>query len=613
MKSFSEAIKKKGVKTLYISRPVKNARDIISWAASQGFKTTLQPKDMHVTVAFSSKKVDWNDIKAEQTPIVIKGGKRIVKPLGDKGAVVLTFESPELQKRWKNILSFGASWDYPEYHPHISITYDGSGVDVSKMEPYTGQIILDSEDRHELVDDFEESVKEIKPKTIDSQRKFFVLSSFGELLDVAMRLQDEGEDVVLYVPDKDYKTIGDGIVPKATNWHEYLGKGYIFVVDGCENAGLQDWLRSQGEAVVGTNEVMTEYEEDRQKGQELFKKCGFKQPDSENFTDFDEAIDFIEENEGTRFILKQNGDAPKSLNHMSKFDDGSDMIYHLEELKNTWKESTNGPVDFDLMEIVEGVEIAASAFFNGHDWLRDKEGKVVGFLNVEHKKQLDGNLGETTGEMGTLFIGADESNEHFRTMILQPEVEKLLKKSDYRGVFDINGSMTKDGFVAFEPTSRFGVPATSYEFMQGLEMKTGDLLEAMAKGLDTPISIYKGIGMVTVVVSKPFPVEADMDDTATSMGQKLWILKDKSPLDDFTDEQRKHICLENFMKDDEGNYKVATKSGYLLTVTMRGKDIEEAREKSKDYIKENIYIAGMGYRQDLGKSFEEHVSRFMAK
>src|ERR1700733_15021154 len=99
---------------------------------------------------------------------------------------------------------------------------------------------------------------------------------------------------------------------------------------------------------------------------------GFKQPESHNFTDIDEAIDFVKENKDTRYILKQNGDAPKHLNHMGKFKGNEDMIYHLEELKKGWNESQYGSFDCDLMEVVEGVEVAASAFFNGHDWLRDK-------------------------------------------------------------------------------------------------------------------------------------------------------------------------------------------------------------------------------------------------
>ena len=412
----------------------------------------------------------------------------------------------------------------------------------------------------------ETSEKTAKKTGNSTDSKFFVYSSFGELLDVAIYLQEvEGREVVL-MTEGDYKKIGEGIIKKVDNWIDHLGQGWIFVIDGCENAHLQDWLRDQGELVVGTNEAMAEYENDRQKGQKLFKEAGFNQPKSKNFTNFDDAIKFLNENKKNRYVLKQNGDAPKSLNHMGKFDEHIDMLYHLEGLKKSWSETQFGKIDFDLMEIVEGTEIAVSAFFNGHDWLRNSEGKVVGFLNFEHKKENDGDLGETTGETGTLFYGTDEDNEVFRDILLRPEITNLLIETEYKGVFDINGSLTDDGFVAFEPTSRFGIPATSYEFLEGLETSTADLLTYMAQGSDEPIEIVKGWGMCVVVTAKPFPIEADMDEEATSIGEKLWILDKKSPISDFKPSQRKHIHLENFYKDDEGNYKVATKNGYLLVI-----------------------------------------------
>lgn len=438
-----------------------------------------------------------------------------------------------------------------------------------------------------------------------SKRKFFVFSTYGELLDIAIHLKDSKEQIILYVSDGDHKKIGEGIVEKAENWHEYVGKDYIWVMDGCENAKLQDWLRAQGEAVVGTNEALSEYEEDRQKGQEWFKELGFKQPESWNFTDFDNAIEHVENHEG-RLILKQNGNAPKHLNHMGKFESGVDMVYHLNELKKSWNEAQYGEVDFDLMEVCEGMEVAASAFFNGHDWLRDEKGKIVGFLNWEHKKETDGDLGETTGEMGTLFCGVDESDETFADILLRKGVTSLLKKHNFRGVFDINGSLTENGFVGFEPTCRFGVPSTSYEFMEGLKSSTGDLLEAMARGLDTPIEVHKEWGIVQVIASKPYPVEVDLEDRATSIGEKLWILDDGEPIEDFTDEQKKHIHLQNFLKKDDA-YRVATKNGYLLTVSMRGDEISTVRDDILEYIKSNLFISGMKYRTDIGKKVEDYV------
>lgn len=443
--------------------------------------------------------------------------------------------------------------------------------------------------------------------TLPKDLKFIVISTFGELLDLAIQLEKvEGYKTSFCVLDNDYEKIGDGIVTKEKNWHQCIGQEYIFVIDGCENADLQDWLREIGEFVVGTNKIMAEYENNRQLGQKLFKEAGFQQPMSKNFTNIDEAIKFVKENSKDKYILKQNADLPKSVNHKSHFDDNIDMIFHLEELKKGWSETSIGKFDCDLMTCVDGLEVAVSAFFNGHDFLKNKQGKIVGFINHEQKKAVDGNLGSTTGEMGTLFNGVDEDDILFSEIILRPEIIKKLRESDYRGVFDLNCIVTEEGIVGLEPTSRFGVPATSYEFIGGLNSDTGKLLASMAMGLDEPIDIEMGWGIVQVIVSLPFPIEADMEETATSLGEKLWIIgKNGKPIKDFTSEQMKNIHLENFKKDNNDNYVVASKSGYLLTVTGQGKNIKDAREKMLEYIKENIYISDFWYRQDLGKNIEE--------
>jgi phosphoribosylamine-glycine ligase len=110
-----------------------------------------------------------------------------------------------------------------------------------------------------------------------------------------------------------------------------------------------------------------------------------------------------------------------------------------------------------------------------------------------------------------------------------------------------------------------------------------------------------------VIVAPPFPVEVDLEEPATSLGEKLWIVgKDGKPIDDFTPDQLRHIHLQNFKKNDEGNYIVATKGGYLLTVTGYGNDIADARKKMLEYIKNNLYITDMGYRQDLGENVEKY-------
>jgi phosphoribosylamine--glycine ligase len=435
--------------------------------------------------------------------------------------------------------------------------------------------------------------------------KYLIFTEFGELLDLAIHLQDvEKQDVTIHIPTHDYQKIGDGIVKKEKDWFNCLGQGYTWVFDGCSHGRLQEWLRERGEVVFGGSEMGDKLENDRQLSQAWFKKAGFYQPESKNFKSIDDALKFVQKNKDRRWILKQNGDAPKSLNHMGKFDGSIDLIYHLEGLKAKWNEAEFGKFDCDLMEVVEGLEVAASAFFNGSEYLRNKEGKVVGYLNFEEKKEADGATGETTGEMGTTFIGVTEDNNLFKEILLKEEIIKGLRNAHFRGVFDINCIKTDKGLVALEATCRFGIPGTSYEFIEGLKSPAHVLIDTVAKGESTPVEVHQGVGMVMCVVAKPYPVEADMEDSATSVGEKLWILEGGKPVKEFTEEQKKHIHLENFFKED-GDYLVATKNGYLLTVTGLGKNIADARETLIQYIKDNLYISGMKYRTDIGKRVEK--------
>jgi len=149
--------------TLYVYRKVLNAKALVAWAKRNGFKSTLKASDMHVTIAFSRKPVDW--IKAgttwasdEDGNLTIKpGGPRIVEPLGPKGAVVLHFASNDLVWRHEDIRrSTGASWDWDDYQPHITITYEGADdVDLSQIKPFSGKIELGPEVFEEVVEDWE--------------------------------------------------------------------------------------------------------------------------------------------------------------------------------------------------------------------------------------------------------------------------------------------------------------------------------------------------------------------------------------------------------------------------------------------------------------------------
>lgn len=168
VKKTADDVNKAKAKTLYVYRPVENAADIIAWAESQGFKSTQPAEKLHVTLAFSKTPLNWamlhDDYHLEPSDYAqscgcevvsrsddnskrrkISGGVREVKALGKDGAVVLAFESDSLTQRWMDFKRAGAAWSFPSFTPHITISYDGGAVDLSKGHPYAGDIILGEE------------------------------------------------------------------------------------------------------------------------------------------------------------------------------------------------------------------------------------------------------------------------------------------------------------------------------------------------------------------------------------------------------------------------------------------------------------------------------------
>lgn len=132
-------------RTLYVRRDVVNRAEIVRWAKSQSF-TEIVP-DLHVTIAHSRTPVDWFKVGtswADKLEITA-GGPRQMERLGEDGKyIALLITANELVWRHREIVEAGASWDWPDYQPHISIQVGGD-VDLAKVEPYRGKIVLGPE------------------------------------------------------------------------------------------------------------------------------------------------------------------------------------------------------------------------------------------------------------------------------------------------------------------------------------------------------------------------------------------------------------------------------------------------------------------------------------
>lgn len=134
--------KKYDKKTLYVSRGVTNAKKILKWAEDQGIMDLLTPEEMHTTIAFSRKKVAWEDFTPDTNGIEITLENASIEKLGD--AIVIMFESKDLEKGWKKYIDGGASWDYEGYMPHISLSYNAD-QDISAVSTFSGKVSFGAE------------------------------------------------------------------------------------------------------------------------------------------------------------------------------------------------------------------------------------------------------------------------------------------------------------------------------------------------------------------------------------------------------------------------------------------------------------------------------------
>jgi hypothetical protein len=144
----------------------RRAGDLIAWAKANGFESTLPAADMRVTILYSKRPVD--PMAMGETWVGNDKGELRIKPGGPRaleqfegGAVVLQFASWELQSRHDQMVREGASHDYPEYLPHVTLTYEApDGLDLATVLPYTGELRFGPEIFAPIDEDWKSKIEE---------------------------------------------------------------------------------------------------------------------------------------------------------------------------------------------------------------------------------------------------------------------------------------------------------------------------------------------------------------------------------------------------------------------------------------------------------------------
>lgn len=94
-----------------------------------------EPADkLHCTILYSRKHLP-NYVPMPKLTFVAIPTSLEIWPESGKNILVLKFDSPGLQARHKELMNtHQATWDYPDYKTHITLSYDAGDIDIKTLD-----------------------------------------------------------------------------------------------------------------------------------------------------------------------------------------------------------------------------------------------------------------------------------------------------------------------------------------------------------------------------------------------------------------------------------------------------------------------------------------------
>jgi phosphoribosylamine--glycine ligase len=412
--------------------------------------------------------------------------------------------------------------------------------------------------------------------------RFLGVGETCDLGDVYMSLRREGHDVRIAVSDPAAQGTLAGLCPRLDDWRSGLdwirqaGDDGVILFEAVSEGlgGLQDDLRREGFNVIGGSAYGDRLENDRLYAQHLLGELGFPRGNVWKFNDAEAACLFLAERPG-RYVLKHDGgDAEAGGTYVGQYADGGDLAALLQARAC----GARAPDSFILMEFVEGVEMGVGAYFNGTRFLKPA------CLDWEHKRFFTGDLGELTGEMGTVVTY--ERTERFFELTLA-KLESRLREHGHVGYVNLNTIVRHDGIWPLEFTSRFGYPG--FAILAPLQaIGWGELFGLMGDRTSTAFPVHPGFCVGVVMTTPPFPYTRKQIPAPVG----LPVLIDPE-LDE------RHIHYGEVGRGNSRQLVTSGLYGWTLVVTGDGPTVAAAQAQAYGRVR-RVTIPNARYRLDIG-------------
>ena len=406
--------------------------------------------------------------------------------------------------------------------------------------------------------------------------RFLGIGDYCELASLYLRLQQEGHQVKVHTANDLCKDTLAGLVPQVDDWHTEIAwireagsEGIVLFENAAEQRGvLQDAMRREGLNVIGGSAHGDRLENDRAYAQQVLKDLGLPVCPVREFGRAAEALEFLEREPG-RYVVKFNGPLESFV---GRLENGRDVVAFLAGL-------IPDPPSFIVMRHVEGIEMGVGAYFNGERFL------MPACVDWEHKRFFPGDLGELTGEMGTIVTY--ENTTRFYELTLA-RMAPLLRMGGYCGYINLNTIVNEQGIWPLEFTCRFGYPG--YAILDPLqETPWGELFHSIATRSGDSFRVRTGFAAGIVITTPPFPYARSMVPEPVGM---------PIVFDGIGEGDHRHLHYgEVGLKD--GQLVTSGAYGWTMVVTGTGATVRAARDEA-NHLADRVIIPNARYRRDIG-------------
>lgn len=414
--------------------------------------------------------------------------------------------------------------------------------------------------------------------------RFLGIGDTCDLGALYQRLLGSGHEVKVSVAEPLAQGTMAGLVEHTSNWQNELDwiraagdNGIILFENVAKSRGeLQDQLRREGFHVIGGSAYGDRLENDRAYAQNVLAGIGLQTCRVAEFHDVNVANTFLDQHP-ERYVLKFNGPGFSSnQNYVGRLADGADVRAILHSKRRKLEETK---ASFILMEHVEGVEMGVGAYFNGENFI----GSAC--LDWEHKRFFPGNLGELTGEMGT--VATFDRSRTFFGRTLEP-MTRLLREGGYCGYINLNTIVNEKGIWPLEFTCRFGYPG--FAVLGPLQRTSwADLFAAMATRRGSA-QMRSGFCVAIVLTTPPFPYDRKTVDEAVG----LPIFYDGK----LSAEEQSHLYYGE-VGLASGSLVTSGQYGWTMVATGVAKNILEAQKKACQ-LADRVIVPNVRFRRDIG-------------